>query len=252
MWEERYGFPSPQRLPSGHRRYSDRDIDAVRAVVAARESGLSLPAAIDRAAGGAGEPLDSLYGLLRLRRPELGPDLIPKPRMTALSRAIEDECLARAHAPVLIGSFQRERFYRLVEPRWTGFARTAAVAVALADFRTDLNARPSEVHVGRNEPLSNEWAIVCHAAGASACLAGWEPPGQDHVPDDERRFEAIWTVDPELVWEATDAAAALCEREAPELSQRIRESMGTRPAPSGPDVRGIAALARRMVSYVAE
>lgn len=252
MWEERYGFPAPQRLPSGHRRYSDRDIDAVRAVVAARESGLSLPAAIERAASGAGERRDSLYGLLRLRRPELVPELIPKPRMTALSHAIEDECLARAHAPVLIGSFQRERFYRLAEPRWRGFARTAAIAVALADFDTHLDRTPAQVHVGRDEPLSNEWAIVCHAPGTSACLAGWEPPGQDGVPDARRRFEAIWTVDPELVWEATDAAAALCEQRAPELAASIRESMGPRPAPSTPEVRGVAALARRMVSYVAE
>lgn len=252
MWEERYGFPSPERLPSGHRRYSDRDIDAVRAVVAARESGLSLPAAIERAAGGAGERRDSLYGLLRLRRPELAPELIAKPRMVALSHAIEDECLGRVHAPVLIGSFQRERFYRAAESRWRGFARTAAVAVALADFSTDLDRSPAEVNVGRDEPLTNEWAIVCHAPGASACLAGWEPPGQDDVPDAERRFEAIWTVDPELVWEAADAGAALCERNAPEVAARIRESMGPRPAPSSPDVRGVAALARRMVSYVAE
>lgn len=252
MWEERYGFPAPERLPSGHRRYSDRDIDAVRAVVAARGSGLSLPAAIERAAGGAGERRDSLYGLLRLRRPELVPELIPRPRMTALSHAIEDECFARAQAAVLTGSFQRERFYRRAEPRWRGFARTAAVAVALADFDTDLTREPAEVHVGRDEPLSNEWAIVCHAPGVSACLVGWEPPGQERRRDDERRFEAIWTVDPELVWEATDAAAALCEHEAPELAASIRRAMGPRPLPSGPEVRGVAALARRMVSYVAE
>ena len=71
MWEERYGFPKPERLPSGHRRFSEDQVDQVRAVVAAREGGLSLPAAIERINGAPAERRESLYALLRLRRPEL-------------------------------------------------------------------------------------------------------------------------------------------------------------------------------------
>src|SRR6476661_1829425 len=250
MWEERHGFPKPHRLPSGHRRFSEEQVEQVRAVVAAREDGLSLPAAIDRVSGAPQERRESLYGLLRLRRPELAPELIPKARMLALSHAIEDECLVRGHAPVLIGSFQRERFFRAEEPRWHGFAATAAVAVAFADFPTRTDTRPVQLHVDRDHQLRREWAIVCLAPGASAALAGWEPPGQDDLPDNERKFEAIWTVDPELVYEAADAAAALAERADATIAERIREALGPRPAPSGPDVRGVAALARRMVSYV--
>src|SRR6476469_9437563 len=245
MWEERYGFPKPARLPSGHRRFSDENVDQVRAVVAARENGLSLPAAIDRVVGAPAERRESLYGLLRLRRPELAPELVPKPRMTALSHAIEDECLARAHAPVLIGSFQRERFFRSEEPRWSGFAQTAAVAVAFADFDTRTDTNPLQIHVNRNHQLHREWAIVCFAPGASAALAGWEPPGQDDVPDRERKFEAIWTVDPELVYEAADAAADLADAGHAGAGEKIRAALGPRPAPSGPEVRGVAALARR-------
>jgi MerR family transcriptional regulator, light-induced transcriptional regulator len=252
MWEERHGFPKPARLPSGHRRFSEEQVDQVRAVVAAREAGLSLPAAIERVTGAPEERRESLYGLLRLRRPELTPELIPKPRMVALSHAIEDECLARAHAPVLIGSFQRERFFRREESRWRGFAQTAAITVAFADFDTRTDTRPIQLHVQRDHPLTREWAIVCLAPGAFAALAGWEPPGQDNVADAERRFEAIWTVDPELVFEAVEAAASLAEGESPETADRIRRAAGPRPAPSGPEVRGVAALARRMVSYVTE
>jgi MerR family transcriptional regulator, light-induced transcriptional regulator len=252
MWEERYGFPKPSRLPSGHRRFSEEQVDQVRAVVAAREGGLSLPAAIERTAVAPQERRESLYGLLRLRRPELAPELIPKPRMVALSHAIEDECLPRAHAPVLIGSFQRERFFRAAEPRWRGFAATAAVAVAFADFQTRTDTSPIQIHVDRHQQLNREWAIVCLAPGASAALCGWEPPGQDDTADSERSFEAIWTVDPELVYEVVDAAASLAEREAPPVADQIRRARGPRPAPSGPDVRGVAALARRMVSYVSD
>src|SRR3954468_4697873 len=252
MWEERYGFPKPKRLPSGHRRFSEEQVDAVRAVVAARESGLSLPGAIERVADAPQERRESLFCLLRLRRPELAPELIPKPRMIALSHAIEDECLARAHAPVLIGSFQQARFFGAEQSRWQGFAATAAVAVAFADFETRTDTQPVQLHIDRDHVLTREWAIVCLAPAASAALAGWEPPGQDDVPDGERRFEAIWTVDPELVYEAVDAAASLAEREAPEVADRMRGALGARPAPSGPDVRGVAALARRMVSYISE
>src|SRR3954470_14469945 len=244
MWEERYGFPKPQRLPSGHRRFTSDQIEQVRAVVAARDAGLSLPAAIERVVGAPKERREPLYGLLRLRRPELAPELIPKPRMLALSHAIEDECLARAHAPVLIGSFQRERFSRSEEPRWNGFAQTAAVAVAFADFETRTDTRPLQIHVNRDHQLNREWAIVCLAAGASAALAGWEPPGQDDVADRKRKFEAIWTVDPELVYEVADAAAQLAESESAEVGEKIRAALGPRPAPSGPEVRGVAALAK--------
>src|SRR5689334_12589793 len=88
MWEERYGFPQPQRLPSGHRRFTETHVDQVKAVVAAREGGLSLPAAIERVTGAPEVRRESLYGMLRLRRPELVPELMPKPRMVALSHAI--------------------------------------------------------------------------------------------------------------------------------------------------------------------
>src|SRR3954453_9568078 len=238
MWEERYGFPKPRRLPSGHRRFSEEQIDQVRAVVAAREAGLSLPAAIERVTDGPNERAQSLFGLLRLPRPELAPELVPKPRMIALSHAIEDECLARAHAPVLIGSFQRERFFRGAEARWADFAQISAVAVAFADFETRTDTNPLQIHVNRDHQLTREWAIVCLAPGASAALAGWEPPGQDGVPDAERQFEAIWTVDPELVYEAADAAASLAERESEEVAARLRGALGRRPAPKGPAAPG--------------
>jgi DICT domain-containing protein len=249
MWEERYGFPVPARLPSGHSRYTEDQAEQVRAVAAARDTGLSLPAAIERVAGTRRPEPGALFGLLRLRRPELAPERIPKRRMIALSHAIEDECLARAVAPVLVGSFQRARFFRTEQRRWEGFAQTAAVAVAFADFRTRSDANPVRLHIARDHRLSSEWAIVCFAPGASAALVGWEPPGQ---PKGVREFEAIWTVDPELVWDVAGAAASLAEPSAPKVAARMRDALGPRPAPSGPELRGVAALARRMVSYVTE
>lgn len=243
MWEERHAFPVPQRLPSGHRRYTQADVERIRAVVAARESGLSLPAAIERA----GEPAraHSIHALLRLRRPELAPERVPKSRMLALSHAIEDECIPRAQAPVLVGSFQRARFYREAQARWREFARGAAVAVALADFDTSLSRRPLEVRVDRGHPLEREWAVVCYAPGAAACLSGWEVPGTAR-----REFELIWTVDPELVHEAALAAADVAAVHSRKAAERIRAAVGPPPPPSSAETRGVAALAARMVAYV--
>jgi len=174
MWESRHGFPQAERLPSGHRRYPQEEVERVLEVILARESGLSLSAAIERVQGTAEVPETSIYAGLRRRRPDLHPYPIPKRLLVAVSHAIEDECEAAAAPAVLVGSFQKEAFYRDAEPRWREFARTAELAVALADFdQPDARpGRPLEVPVARNHPLANEWAIVCDAPGFSACLAG--------------------------------------------------------------------------------
>jgi len=38
MWESRYGFPRARRLASGHRRYSEEDVERVRDVAATGEN----------------------------------------------------------------------------------------------------------------------------------------------------------------------------------------------------------------------
>jgi hypothetical protein len=47
-WERRYGFPSPQRVGSGPRRYRLEDIQRVVAVRRAAEAGVPIPRAIER------------------------------------------------------------------------------------------------------------------------------------------------------------------------------------------------------------
>ncbi|MEM7536390.1 MAG: MerR family transcriptional regulator [Chloroflexota bacterium] len=45
-WERRYNLPSPQRTPSGHRLYSDRDIEILKWLVLRQEEGLSISRAV--------------------------------------------------------------------------------------------------------------------------------------------------------------------------------------------------------------
>src|SRR5437868_7538375 len=132
-WERRYGFPQPQREPSGHRRYGAAEVERILRVVAERERGIALPVAIERArVASAGVP--SLFAQLRERRPDLQPMTVRKRHLVPLARAIEEESAARAERPLLIGAFQRERFYRQSERRWRELARGAETAFVFADF----------------------------------------------------------------------------------------------------------------------
>lgn len=46
-WERRYGLPTPQRTDSGHRLYSQHDIDVVKWLVERQEEGLTIRRAVD-------------------------------------------------------------------------------------------------------------------------------------------------------------------------------------------------------------
>jgi MerR family transcriptional regulator, light-induced transcriptional regulator len=247
MWESRHGFPEASRLPSGHRRYPAVEVERVLEVVRSRDGGLSLAAAIDRLADGAAAT-PSIYAGLRRMRPDLHPYPIPKRLMVPISHAIEDECSARGERAVFVGSFQRERFYRQAERRWRGFARTAELAVALADFdrvRTPERA-PMEVPVERAHPLANEWAIVCDGPNFTACLAGWERP----TPG-ERIFEMIWSVEPEVVREAARLGLELAGREIPDLAERMPERFADAPVLDAGAAARATAITNRMLAYVA-
>ncbi|HEX8054195.1 MAG TPA: DICT sensory domain-containing protein [Thermoleophilaceae bacterium] len=252
MWEQRYGFPEPGRLDSGHRRYSDEDVERVRRVARDRAAGLSIPAAIDRALNATAEVEPSIYAGVRRRRPDLIPYLLPKRTLIALSHAIEDECVARAERPVLFGSFQRPSFFRHAEARWRELTRTAHAAIVFAEFdeRRDPDGGPHEVPIEHEHPLCREWALVCDAPDYSAFLAAWERPGQDAIRDYERRFETVWSVEPELVREAARVAAGIAEQGAPDIVSAIRERLQDTPPPSADEFRLVGALTNRMVAYV--
>lgn len=207
-WEQRHGFPVPERLPSGHRRYTPDHVEQIRAVNRDRAAGMSLEAAIANAASRIGRHESSIFAGLRRRWPDLPVHVLSKRAMLAISRAIEDECCAQADRPVLLAAFQRQRFFQASEPRWRELARTAAVAIVFADFPRDRIRRrgPIELALPDDAPLRREWAVVCDAPDAAACLAGFERPAAAGEP---RRFEAVWSVNPAVVRDAAEIGAAL-------------------------------------------
>jgi MerR family transcriptional regulator, light-induced transcriptional regulator len=249
MWESRHGFPEPVRLPGGHRRYSERDAEAVLEVLRLRDDGLSLPAAIARARRRERPGERSVFAGLRRRRPDLTATPAPKRQLIALSHAIEDEYLAHAGRGLVFGAFQRREFYLAAQPRWRELARTADLAVVLADFdeisQPDLEA--AQVPLEVRHPMTREWAVIVDAPGAQACLAAWERPSGD-VPGPLRPFELIWSFEPEIVRCASEVAAELLGELAPAIAARLPDALAGGPATDG--IRFGSALAHRIVAYL--
>lgn len=209
-WELRHGFPVPHRLPSGHRRYDASVVETVLAVVRQRESGIRLETAIAEAQQPDGRSAPSIFTEVRRRSPHLEVHRLRKSTLHAISHAIEDEFCARADQPVLFGGFQQRRFFEPVRNRWEDLASTARSTMVLADFDRPGPAsdRVVQVRLASESPLRREWFVVCDAHGLPALLTAWELPGQAGRADRDREFEAIWTLDPRAVRNASRVCAA--------------------------------------------
>jgi MerR family transcriptional regulator, light-induced transcriptional regulator len=247
-WENRFGFPSPERLPGGHRRYSDADVDAVRSVVRDREAGMSLSAAIERARTVGTSTAPTIFAALRRARPHFEPRVADVRTMHALSRAIEDEVLARGERAVIFASFQRVAFFDPARPRWKELSRSAESACVFADFkaRRSRKGHPVEVPISRDDPLAREWSVVADGPNFGAVLAGWERPPEAGQP---RIFEYLWSIEPDLVRDATRLAVELARSAGVELS--LPERVANPAPPVDPTVQDLSRLTQRIVSYLA-
>lgn len=253
-WEKRYGFPEPRRQPGGHRRYIDADVDAVLDVLARRRGGLSLAAAVQRAEAPQVRT-GSVFAELRRLHPLLRPQVLSRRTLVSMSHAIEDECAARAADPVLVGGFQRERFLRASYERWRELARTAQVAVVFADFDGHAAAAPRrgvpvEVPIPPDSPLNREWLVVCDAADLPACLVAVERPGSRADPPLERTFEAVWSVDPQVVRDASRIAVALADDLRPGWRDAVDVPAQPDPPGASEDLYRATLLFDRMVAYI--
>ena len=252
MWESRHGFPTPARLPGGHRRYSDRDLEQVREVARLRNEGLSMPAAIEQVQRAARPvPASVFAGLCELHL-EVIPAVLPKRAVLGLTHALEDEYCARAARGLILGSFQRERFYRHAERRWAELARTASLVIAVADFDQlrQPQDRAIEVPIAADQAMAREWTLIVDAPGTPACLAAWEHPSQRELADDERRFEVLWSFEPAVVRSASQVATEVLQRFAPEIAERIPAVLAPTSSALTPELRFASALTHRMVGYL--
>lgn len=252
-WEERFGFPRVARLPGGHRRYDERDVEHILRVVAERARGRSLAAAIKMVVDdppGRIEP--SIYAALRRLRPDLPVQVLSRRAMRAISHAIEDESRVLAEPPLLLATFQRASAYALARPRWRDLERTATAAIVFADFARSRRPAhgPDEVALAPASPLHAEWSVVCAAPAFSACLAGWERPLRPNEEPGHERFEAVWSVDPDVVQSVATVALQVAQHQAPDLYPCLPPVPEVAAGSTTEMWRRVTALTNRIVGYL--
>jgi DICT domain-containing protein len=253
MWEQRYGFPEPDRTPSGYRRYTDQDVEALRRVASYRRLGLSIPAAIDRVRSAESPPdRPSIYAAAATIDPAARPQLLRKSTLVALARAIEHEALARAASPLLFAAFQEERHYRAVEHRYRRLAAQADAATVFASFDAVARPRggPVEIPIDPDDAIGNEWAVVVDAPGYAACLLAWEHPSEPGLPDLGRRFETVWTLHPHAARRAAQVAARLAGQVDSAYGHHLEALLAERPLAVESPAPGLTALANRTIAYL--
>jgi DICT domain-containing protein len=254
MWEQRYGFPTPSRTPGGYRLYTEADVESIRAVLALRSRGLSIPVAVERVSR---KPNDegsrpSIYAAVAAVDPVAHPRVLRRPTLAAMSHAIEDEMLARGAPGIVVGAFQRVPFYERVANRYEQIAQRSESTIVFADFPevVDEPGSPLKVPIGPADSLGNEWAVVVDAPGYAACLLAWERP--DRAPGGDRLFEAVLSMDPRAVRRAISVGAALLRRQDAEAGARLDGLLDGRPLATEPAASSLTTLTNRMVAYLDE
>ncbi|MFC4785009.1 DICT sensory domain-containing protein [Nocardioides sp. MAHUQ-72] len=254
MWESRHGFPVPARLESGHRRYDEGHVAAVDHVVRRRDAGVRLDVAIAEAMAAAEPATPSVFAELRRRHPQLAAHRLRKSTLLALSWAIEDEFCARAERAHLFGGFQRERYFRPARDRWAELSRVAASTTVFADFPdgSDASALPrlETVALGPDEPMRREWFVVCESRDLPVALTAWELPGQGDVPDRERIFESLWTVEAGAVRDAARVCARVAQEHGVAAASPLLYELADEPAAGFADLTTVSTLFNRVIAYV--
>lgn len=179
-WENRFGFPAGERTSTGHRRFCDADVQQVREVLEVRASGTPLQAAIEAVTRDRHPAPTSVHAALAGSFPALRPQRLGRRALIAASYAVEDEAMARADRPVVLGTFQEGHRFAGSRHRWDEMARTASWAAVVADFDdalpADVEALPARCQLPEGSPLRREWTVVTVSATRAAVVSAWEVP----------------------------------------------------------------------------
>ncbi|MGM3308821.1 DICT sensory domain-containing protein [Anabaena sp. WFMT] len=172
--------------------------------------------------------------------PYLRPQLYFKASLTALSHAMEDQVLAATlDQPLIIASFQRERFYRQEAHRYQRLSLRSNQIYVLSAPETEF-ANSSEyyekVAFEPNDALSQEWHLVVVADNYATCLVCRESLGSiaknQQLPevspgldmDTARRFEGIWTSERGVSLKAAELILSRIEVYRPDLADKIGQA----------------------------
>lgn len=172
--------------------------------------------------------------------PYLRPHLYFKASLTALSHAMEDQVLAATlEQPLVIASFQRERFYRQEAHRYLRLAQKSNQVYVLSAPETDFTNSSEyyeKVAFNPDDGLSQEWHLVVIAQNYATCLVCRESqssltknrelrelsPSLDM--DTARRFEGIWTAERGVSLKVAELLLDRILVYRPELAVKIKQA----------------------------
>lgn len=167
--------------------------------------------------------------------PNLKPQIYFKSSLTALSHAMEDQVLAGTEQPLVIATFQQERFYRQEAHRYRKIAELTPQVYVMAALETEFQ-NSSDTHETvafyPQDQLSQEWNLLVLGQYYSTCLVCVEREDlvqnsdlpEQLLMDQARPFQGIWTSDRQV---SIKVAELLLERTLyyrPELAEKVGEA----------------------------
>ena len=167
--------------------------------------------------------------------PTLRAQMYFKTSLTALSHAMEDQVLAGSEqSPLIIASFQQERFYRQEAHRYTRISDLSDQVYVLSAADTKFSESEDnyeKIHFDSDDALVQEWHLVVLGDRYTAALICREHTSQT-VPspaessalhlDQTRRFEGIWTLNKQVSLRAASLLLDRIEDYRPELKKKIK------------------------------
>ncbi|MFN6568390.1 histidine kinase [Nostoc minutum NIES-26] len=172
--------------------------------------------------------------------PYLRPQLYFKASLTALSHAMEDQVLAATlEQPLVIASFQRERYYRQEAHRYLRLAQRSNQIYVLSAPETDFTHSSEsyeKIAFDPEDALSHEWHLVVIADNYATCLVCRESLGSiaksKQIPefspsldtDTSRRFEGIWTSERGVSVKAAELLLNRILLYRPDLAKKILQA----------------------------
>ena len=172
-------------------------------------------------------------------QPQLRSQIYFKASLTALSHAMEDQVLAASsEQPLLIASFQSERFYRQEAHRYRQIAQRTDQLYVLAAPESDFTNSSDcyeTVAFDPNDALSHEWHLVIIGQHYTTCLVCRErqspapelysaelPTALDMEP--ARQFEGCWSWDRHVSCKAAELLLKRILAYRPELETKIEQA----------------------------
>ncbi|WP_413160004.1 DICT sensory domain-containing protein [Capilliphycus salinus ALCB114379] len=193
--------------------------------------------------------------------PQLRPQIYFKSSLTALSHAMEDQVLAGTDRPLVIATFQQERFYRQEAQRYRRIAQRSDQVYVMAAPETEFKNLSSDqemVAFGPEDPLRQEWNLVVlgsHYSTGLACVERQNSAKNSPVPeqlamDQARPFEGIWTSDRQVCIKIAELLLERILYYRPELKEKIEQALkvyGIIP-PSGKSRKSSSSSAKKQQS----